>query len=156
VTIVSKTTEEDVVLEMIGNLTSHANRAECYIRARESFRHRDQIRHNFPVVDREPFASAPETGHHFVGDQKNAVLVAKITQALQISVRRDENAVRACNWFDDQRSDRLSSFKLDHLFSTCKHFFRCVPTSLNTVVILRDTKDTRYAWLCCPATRIAC
>src|SRR5690242_10054244 len=81
-TIVSKTTEEDVVLEVIGNLTSHAHCAECYIRARQSLRHRDQIRHDFPVVDREPLASASETGHHFVGDQENAVLVAKITQAL--------------------------------------------------------------------------
>src|SRR6185503_1577345 len=115
----------------------------------------DQIRHDFPVVDREPFASAPETGHHFIGDQENAVLVAKITQALDVSVRWDKNSVGAGNRLDDQRGDRFCAFELDHLFRACKHFFRCVPTSLNTVVILRYTEDTGDAWLGCPATWIA-
>src|ERR1044072_443110 len=68
VTVVSETTKEDVVLEVIGNLSSHADCTESNISARQSLRHREQIRHNFRVVDREPHARASETRHHFVCD----------------------------------------------------------------------------------------
>ena len=81
-TVVSQTTVKDILFKVVRDPASHAHSAKLHVRARQSLRHRDQIRNDFPVIDREPFSSATKTRHHFIGDQHDAVLVAKIAQAL--------------------------------------------------------------------------
>src|SRR6185369_15445719 len=134
---------------------SHADSAELHVRARQTLSHRDQIRNHFPVIDREPLSSATETRHHFICDQKYAVLVAKRTQALHVTIRRNENTVRTDNRLDDQCGDRLWSFELQNFFRACEHVFSCVPTSLNAVIEIRNAKHSGNARLRSPATRIA-
>ena len=61
-----------------------------------------QIRHHVPVIDGEPFARPPEAGHHLVGHHQDAVLVAQLADALQVSVGRDEDAVRAGDGLEEE------------------------------------------------------
>ena len=69
------TPDPDAVL--VRNLASHPDCAKLHVRTRQTFRHRDQIGNDFPMIDREPFSSAAKPSHHFVCDQKNAVFVAQ-------------------------------------------------------------------------------
>ena len=62
------------VAEMSAIVRRMPDRAERHVGARQSLGHRHQIGHDVPVVDGEPLAGATEAGHHFVGDQQNAVL----------------------------------------------------------------------------------
>src|SRR5215207_8128454 len=85
-TVVCQPTVKHVLLKMIRNLASHTDCAELHVSTRQTLRHRDQIRDDVPVIDREPLSGTTETGHHFVRDQKNAVLIAKNTQALHVTI----------------------------------------------------------------------
>src|SRR5215213_1145155 len=156
VAVISQPTVEHILLKVIRNPASHTDCAELHVCTRQTFCHRDQIRNDFPVIDREPLSGTTETSHYLVSDQKNAVLVTKSAQALHVTVRRNENAVGADNGLDDQRGDRLWSFKLQHFFSTCKHFFSRVPTFLNAVIVVRETEHAGDAGLGGPTARIAC
>src|SRR5256885_1174449 len=61
--IVSQTTIKDLVLKVLSDVMSHANCAQGQITRSKSLCHRDQVRHNMPVIDGKPFAGAAETGH---------------------------------------------------------------------------------------------
>src|SRR5689334_14287979 len=143
--VVSQTTVENILLKMIRDLPPHPDRAELHVSTRQTFRHRDQIRNYFPMIDREPLSGTTKSGHDFVGNQENPVLIAKRAQALHVTVRRNKNTVCTDDRLDDQCRNRLRSFELQHLFSACEHVFRCVPTSLNAVIVIRnaDRKSTR-------------
>src|SRR5204863_8149369 len=134
VTVVSKSTVKNVLLKVIGNLASHAYGPELHVRARQTFRHRYQIWFNPPVIDREPLAGTTKTGHHFVGNQKNAVLIAKLAQPLHITVRWNQDAVGPNNRLDNDRGDSLRSFELEHFFRAREYVFGCVAASLSSVI----------------------
>src|SRR5215213_11075211 len=153
-TVVSQATVKNILLKVICDLASHADCAQLHVSARQTFRHRDQIGNDFPVIDREPLARATKPGHHFVSDQKYPVLVAQITQALHVTVGRNEYSICSDNRFDNQRGDRLCSFELEHLFSAREYVFRCVPTFLNTVIEIRYAKHSRNTGFRGPATWI--
>src|SRR5262245_60870179 len=107
------------------------------------------------MVDREPFTRATKAGHHFISDQHDAVLVAKIAQPLHVTVRRNEYAVGPGDWFDDQCCDGLRSFELEHLFSACQHVLSRVPTFLNAVIEIGNSKDTWNSRFSGPPARVA-
>ena len=65
-----------------------------------------------PLLIREPLAAATEAGHHFVADHHDAVAIAAIANALQVAIRRHENAVGADDRFEDDRGDVVPT--LDH------------------------------------------
>src|SRR6185503_7605278 len=142
-TVVSKAAVENILLKMISDLPSHTNCAQRDISARQTLRHRHQIRHDLPMIDREPFTRATKARHHFISDQQDAVLVAKIAQPLHVAVRRDEYAVSPGNWFDDQCSDGLWSFELENFFGAREHVFRRVPTFLNAMIEIGNAEDAR-------------
>ena len=60
--VVGEPAVEHVVLEVIGNRAAHADGAELHVRARQALRHRDDVGHHLPVIDREPLAGAAEAG----------------------------------------------------------------------------------------------
>src|ERR1700752_70050 len=155
VTVVSQSAVKDIIPEVIGNLASHAHRAELHVSTRQTFGHRDQVGNDFPVIDREPLTSATKPRHHFISNQENAVLVAKISKTLNVTVWRNEYSVRADNGFDDQCGNRFWSFEFDHFLSARQHLFGCVPTLLNAVIIIRDTENSGNSRFSRPATRIA-
>ena len=64
-----------------------------------------------PALDREPFAAAPEAGHHLVGDEHDAVAVAEVTHALEVAGRRHEDAVGADDRLEDHRGDRVRTLE---------------------------------------------
>ena len=107
------------------------------------------------MIDREPFASATKTRHHFISNQHDAVLVAKIAQALHVSIWRNQYAVCADYRFDDDCCHGLWTLKFENFFSAREHVFRCIPTLLNTMIEIRNAKDTRDAGFGGPTTRIA-
>ncbi len=54
----------------------------------------------------------PKPGHHLVGDEHDAVLVAELTHALEVAVGRHEDAVGADHRLEDDRRHRVRA--LDH------------------------------------------
>src|SRR6185503_20525390 len=154
-TVVSKSAEEDILFKVILDLPTHAYRAKRHVRACQSLRHRDQIGHDFPVVDREPLAGATEARHHFIGDKHDAVLVTQIAQSLHVSIRRNQNAVCSNNRFDDQCGNSLWTFELEHFFCACENVFSCVPTFLNAVIEIRNTEDSGNSRLGSPTAWVA-
>src|SRR2546430_5624243 len=90
----------------------HADGPERHIRARQALRHRQQIRHDAPVVDGEPLAGPAEAGHHLVGAHKDSVFRTDLTPALKVTAGRHEYSVRADDGFEDEGADRLSALQL--------------------------------------------
>src|SRR5688572_20130353 len=101
--VVSQTAVKEVLLKMLSNVASHAHRAELHVRACQSLRHRYQVGLDFPVVYREPLAGTTKAGHHFVRDQQDAMLVANVAQALHVTIRRNQDSIRAGYRFDNDR-----------------------------------------------------
>src|SRR5260370_1457445 len=83
------------------------NGAERYVAAGQPFGEGDQVGHDSPMVDGEPPARAAETGHYLVADHQDSVPVAELAHALEITVRRDQDAVGPDDRFEDERRDGL-------------------------------------------------
>jgi len=45
------------------------------------------------MLDREPPSAAPEPGHHLVRNHQDAMPIAELANALNVSVGRDQDAV---------------------------------------------------------------
>src|SRR5262249_15678347 len=52
--------------------------------AGDALRHNHDVRFNIPVLAAEPSGSAPKSTLYLIENQKNAVLVAQLAQALQV------------------------------------------------------------------------
>ena len=68
-----------------------------------------------PAVDGEPLAATAEPGHHLVGDHHDAVVVAQLTDALEVAVGRHEDAVRADHGLQHDGGDVLAALDHDHV-----------------------------------------
>ena len=55
----------------------------------------------------------PEAGHDLVGDHEDAVAIADLADALEVTVRRDEDAVRADDRLEEDRGDGLRALVAD-------------------------------------------
>src|SRR4029077_19984858 len=88
-TVVSKSSIEHLVVEMLSNMSPHADSAQWDVTRSKSLRHANQIGNNLPVIDRKPLTGASKARHHFVGDLQNPVLVAQFPYAFKISIRRN-------------------------------------------------------------------
>ena len=114
--VVGEAAVEHLVLEVIGDLAADADGAKRDIRARQSLRHDEDVRHDLPVIDGEPLAGPAEPGHHFVADQQDAVLVAQRAHAFEIAIGRHVNAVGAGDRFHEEARDRLRPLEHDDFF----------------------------------------
>ncbi len=72
---------------------------------RDALRHRDHIRPDAGVLDREHLAGAPHPGLDFVGDEEDAMLLRDRAQALHELVGRHDVAALALNRLHDDRRD---------------------------------------------------
>src|ERR1700687_2485202 len=57
------------------------------------------------VLDGEHLSGTSESGLHFVGNEKNSVLVEDFLDLAEIIPRRNYDATLAENWLGDERSD---------------------------------------------------
>ena len=69
---------EVAAAELLGDRLRDDHRPERDVARVDPLRDREDVGDDVPVLDAEPLARASEAGHYFVGDQKNAVLVAQI------------------------------------------------------------------------------
>src|SRR5438876_10717656 len=63
------------------NVASRDDRAARDITATQSFRERDNVRLEVPMLKPKHFAGATESGLHFIGNQKRSVLATKFLRA---------------------------------------------------------------------------
>ena len=96
----------DALGERVGDRPADDHAAERDVARVDALGEADQVRRHAPAVDGEPLAAAAEPGHHLVGDHHDAVVVAQLADALQVAVRRDEDAVRADDGLEHDGGDR--------------------------------------------------
>src|SRR5690606_36363265 len=68
------------------------------------------------IINRERRTETAETGDDFVEDQEDAVLVRRGAEALQIALRRQNDASRTGHGFNDDSSDLFRAMQLDEAF----------------------------------------
>ena len=73
-------------------------------------------RYHAVMIHREPFARAPPSAHHFIGNQQDAVFVADRAHAWPIIIGGHDDAVRPDHAFHDDRSDLVRPFILNNFF----------------------------------------
>ena len=107
------------------------------------------------MIDREPRTSPSEGRHHFIGNHQDAVFVAELANAFQISIRRNKNAVGSRHWFENKRRNRLRTFELNSLFNHGERRFGGIPSALDAVIRIEHVNHARNARLRSPSARIA-
>ena len=135
------------------------HRAERDVAGVDALRDGEDVRHDVPVLAREPLARAPEPGHHLVEDEDDAVPVADLADRLEVAVRRDDDAVRPRDRLQDHRGDVLRALVLEDLLEV-----RCAGADRARIgmadgaavrVGVEHPDDARDAGLDRPAARIA-
>ena len=99
------------------------------------------------MVDGEPLAGPAEAGHDLVGNHQDSVLRAERTDALQVSVGWNEDAVGARHRLEEERRDRLRPLELNDLFEVGEREIHRVPAALDAVIRIRNVDDARNARL---------
>src|SRR5450631_4043689 len=69
--------------------------------------HRDDVRQHAEGIRRERLAGAPEAADHFVEFQQYAVTVADLADALEVTLRRHDDAGRTGNRLYEHGRDAL-------------------------------------------------
>ena len=105
----------DPLVEGGGDRVRNDDAAERDVPRVHAFGEADQVRANVPVLDREPFATPPESGHDLVGDEHDAVLIAQCPDPGEVAGGRHENAVRTHHRLEDDRGDGVRTFEHDEL-----------------------------------------
>ena len=155
VDVVRQPAGERPVGEDVRDRAAHHDRAERQVGRRQALRHRQQVGHDVPVVDREPAAGAPEAAHDLVGDQEDAVAVADLADALEVAVGRDEDPVRADDRLEDEGRDRVRALEHDDLLEVCEGCADRVAVRAAPAVRVRGADDAGHARLRGPAARVA-
>jgi hypothetical protein len=107
------------------------------------------------MVHGEPLAGPPEPAHHLVGDHHDAVARAEITDALQVPLGRDQDAVRAGHRLEDERRDRLGPLELEGLLEQAERRRGVVDWVLGPVPGVQHVHDPAQRGLVRPPARIA-
>ena len=68
------------------------------------------------MVDGEPLAGPAKTGHHLVTDHQDAVAVAELPHPLEVSVRRNQDAIRPGDRLQDEARNGRGALELNRLF----------------------------------------
>src|SRR5579864_2082551 len=90
-----------------------------------ALRARDHVRHDFPLLDAEPFLSgAAPACLHFVGDEERAVLLHDFENDFEILLGWSDEAADALNRLRDERGDVAAGAGLDEIFDVARasHF----------------------------------
>ena len=92
---------ESVVDLCFGQHRTHRHRTAC-----QAFGGRNEIRRNAHPRRREIIPCAPKTADHFIENQENAVLVADVPEALQVTFGWNDDTSGAGDRLDDYCRDR--------------------------------------------------
>src|SRR6266511_204856 len=152
---VGEPSEVHVLLEVLRDGRAHRDRPERDVARGEPLGDRHDVRHDAPVVHREPFAGAAEPRHDLVGDQQDAVAVAEGAHPLEVAVRRDQDAVGPADRLEDERRDRARSLELDRLLQVGQGRLGVVDRTERPVVGVQHVDHTDQARLVRPAARVA-
>src|SRR5436305_908621 len=63
------------------------------------------------VLDSKHLSRAAETGLHFIGDEKNSVLIENFLDLTEIILRRNNDSAFSHNWFGDECGNIAGGFK---------------------------------------------
>ena len=140
---------------MIGHGTAHAHGPERHVRARQPLRHRDDVWHDFPVIDGKPLAGAAESSHHLVADHQDSMLRAKLANALHVAIRRNQDAVGPGHRLENECRNRVRAFQLDDLFNHRQRRWRRFPPPLDPVVRIEHVDHAGQPGFHGPSPRIA-
>src|SRR4029077_5989056 len=154
-TVVSKSSIEHFVVEVLRDMSPHANSAERKITRGKSLSHANQVRNDLPMIDGKPLTRAAKARHHFVGDHQDAVFVAQVPHAFEISIRRNKNAVRSDHRLQNERGNRMRAFQLDNFLDHSQRSFRRLPSAFYAVITIEHAHHARTARLSGPSARIA-
>ena len=99
----------------VAELLVDDHRPEGHVAGVDALRHREDVRHDLPVLAGEPLAGAAEAGHHLVEDQHDAVPVAHLADRLQVAVGRRDHAVRTRDRLHDHGRHVLGPLVLKDL-----------------------------------------
>src|SRR4051812_222451 len=112
------------------------------------------------MIGGEPAAGPAEATHDFVADEENAVTIADRAQALQVTVGRNDDAVRAGDGFNENRGDGVAAFVSDRfldLVEASLHELRiavAVAIEMAAVFVrIEEAHDARNAGLIGPTPR---
>jgi hypothetical protein len=144
-----------VPLEVLSDGRAHRHCPEGDVAGGQAFGDRHDVRHDVPVVDREPFARAAEPRHDLVGDEENPVAVAEGAHPLEVAVGRDQDAVGAGDRLEDERRDGCWALELDGLLQVGQRRLRVVERAERAVVRVEHVDHADQARLVRPSARVA-
>ncbi len=104
-----------MILKILGNRVGDHGCTKWNIGRCQPLGHGQDIWLNSPMLNGKPFAGAHEATHHFIGDQQDAIFVTQCPNTLHVARTRDENAIGANNWFDNDCRNRLRSLIHQHI-----------------------------------------
>src|SRR5919109_3761439 len=102
-----------------------------------------------------PFAGPAKPRHDFVGNHQDAVFRAQVPHALEITVGRDQDAIRSGHRLHEKGGDRLWPLELNDFLEIRKHLADIFPPSLDPVVRVEHMHDAGHPGLGGPPTRIS-
>ncbi len=150
---------EELVLDRLVHVLAHRHRAERHVARVDALRRRDDVRHDVPVLAREPAAGAAPARHHLVEDEQDPVPLRDLADRLEVAVGRVDEAVRADDRLHDHGGDRVRALVLEDLLQVrpARADRAGIGVSGRAAIRVRveDARDARDAWLREPAPGIA-
>src|SRR3981081_4344052 len=154
-TVVSKSSIEHFVGEVLRDMSPHTDCAQRNVTRSKSLRHTNQVRNNLPMIDRKPLTRATKARHYFVGDHQNPVLVAQFTHAFHVSIRRHQNSVPSAPGLQNERGNRMRALQLNYFLDHGQRRCRGLPSAFDAVIRIKHPHHARNARLRGPSARIA-
>ena len=103
---------EGAIAERVGDLSADDHAAQRQVAGVDALGEAHEVGLHAPLLEGEPLAAATEPGHHLVADHHDAVAIAPLADALEVPVRRHQDAVGADDRLDDDGGDGVPA--LDH------------------------------------------
>ena len=107
------------------------------------------------MIDGKPRASPAKAGHNFIGDHQDPVLIAQLPHALNVSIRRNENAVRPRHRLQNEPGNGVRAFQLDNFVDHRQRSFRRLPSAFDAMIRIKHVHHARQSRLGRPPPRIA-
>ena len=150
---------KEAVAHLVDDLAARDHGAKRHVARVDSLRDAQNVGHDVPVLAGKPLPGAPEPRHHLVEDQQDAVPVADLAHALEVAVRRDDDAVRAGDGLEDDRRNGVGALVLENLLEVrCAGAHRArvgVPGGAAVGVRVERAHDAGHARFDGPATGVA-
>ncbi|CAB4885355.1 unannotated protein [freshwater metagenome] len=146
--------------ECVGNALRDSHASQRQVARVHALREADEVWGDAPAIHGEPLAASTETTHHLVADHHDAVAVADVAYALEVAVRRYEDAVGSHDGLEDDRCDGVCALHHERVLDVLQR-------SLALLGLVRRVErrpvrvgapyahDSRDAWFASPSARVA-